>query len=249
MPPEEPTVGHLVVTDRSGPLHGDPVAVRHDRVERLERQSGRTQGLDRPGDDADIVEPSLQGHLGEIARLAGMAADHRIGADDDHESALDGSRIGVIVVDLPGRVGGPTGRRTRWSSPTARASGPRSICRQPQLSQLVTGQPRPVESTPSSAHRLHVLHRGRSAVGSTKPVVSIVSGDAPDVELDVLERRRVHEHHVSARRPGTTRSTPTRTRKLSPPESSLPGSPPRPTPNWLFTAACTISAVRSGRPT
>ena len=34
----------------------------------------------------------------------------------------------------------------------------------------------------------------------------------------------------------------------SPPESSLPGRPPRPVPNWFCTMACTTSAVRSGRP-
>jgi hypothetical protein len=40
----------------------------------------------RPGEQPDVVEPTVEGDLGEVAGLAGMAADHRIGADHDDES-------------------------------------------------------------------------------------------------------------------------------------------------------------------
>lgn len=62
-------VRHLVVTHGLRPLHGDSGAVGQDRVQRLERQPGLGQTLDRPGDDAHIGETTQQRGLGEIAGL------------------------------------------------------------------------------------------------------------------------------------------------------------------------------------
>ncbi len=77
-----PTVGDLVVADRVGPFDGDAWAVGQHGVERLQRQS--RQRLQRPGHDADVVEPAQQRGLGQVARLARVTADHRVGADHDH---------------------------------------------------------------------------------------------------------------------------------------------------------------------
>src|SRR4029453_8180272 len=68
--------------------------------------------------------------LGEVAGLAGMAADHRIGADDDDQPALWMLAVHHGVAP-PVRASDRDGGRTE--RPQGDGSGPSSRCRTPPL--------------------------------------------------------------------------------------------------------------------
>ena len=76
-----------------------PVAVRRDAVQRLERQTRLDQPGDRPGDDPDLGEAPGERGLGQVARLARVTTDHRIGADDDDETSQAGELCRTGVAD------------------------------------------------------------------------------------------------------------------------------------------------------
>jgi hypothetical protein len=59
-----------VVANRLRPLNRDARAVRQYGLERLHRQSGGRQYVERPGDQPNIVEPTRQGDFGEVPRFS-----------------------------------------------------------------------------------------------------------------------------------------------------------------------------------
>ena len=93
----------LYGSSRSSGLSGSPAAC---------------SALDRPGQQADVVEAAGQRDLGEVAGLAGMAADHRVGPDDDDEPAA-GHGHGTPPFASVGQ-----GRRPDPRAPSGDGSGP-----------------------------------------------------------------------------------------------------------------------------
>src|SRR5215203_797224 len=104
---------------------------------------------------------------------------------------------------------------------------------------------------PSSGSPLNVTDwtycTGPSDSGSTKPLVSNASSVAPKTSRAEQTEGAFSKYKfcpATGNRPSDAHTY----QELNPPESSFPGRPPRPRPNWLVKAACTTSAVRSGRP-